>query len=179
MTNEGLQTQKGQGNKPPCGRHPRDDGCEYPDGPERSSRSRMKVLGDTLSWLEARLLQLEKPEISTPSVVLHDPYQAHNTQRPSTSPPVFHADSPTVFSPFSPTSTSSSLPSGRHWQNSSALDTNTESTGSSGSSSSNAARRHVAAPFLAIEVCYPFPTFVCLLTNFCPHEPSLGLLQSS
>ena len=114
-----------------------------------------------MSRLEARLLELEKPESSTPSVVLHDPYQAHNIQRQSTSPPVLHADSSTVFSPFLPTSTSSSLPSGMHWQNFSALEANTESTGSSGSSSSDTARRHVAAPFLGIEVCYPF--YICLL----------------
>ena len=110
----------------------------------------MKVLEDTLSRLEARLLELEKPKSSTPSVVLHDPYQAHNTQSPSTSPPVFHADSPTVFSPFFPTSTS---PSGMHWQNFFALEANTESTGLSGSSSSDTARHQVAAPYLGIEVC--------------------------
>ena len=133
-----------------------------------------------MSRLEARLLELEKPEGSTPSVTLHDPYQAHNTQRLSISPPLFHADSPTIFSPFSPTSTTSSLPSGRHWQNFSALEANTESTGSSGSSSSNTTRRQVPAPFLGIEVCYSFLcSNVRLLINFCPQEPSLGLLQSS
>ena len=106
-----------------------------------------------MSRLEARLLELEKPESSTPSVMLHDPYLGHNPQRPSTSPPLFHADSPTVFSPFSPTSSASSLPSGRHWQNFSALEANTESTGSSGSSSSKTTRRQVPAPFLGVEVC--------------------------
>lgn len=138
------------------------------------------MLEDTVSRLEARLLELEKPESSTPSVTLHDPYYTHNSQRLSVSPPLFHADSPTVFSPFSPTSTTSSLPSGRHWQNFSALEANTESTGSSGSSSSNTARRQVPAPFLGVEVRYSFLTFnVRLLTHHSPQEPSLGLLQSS
>ncbi|KAF8817386.1 hypothetical protein BYT27DRAFT_7237315 [Phlegmacium glaucopus] len=153
---------KCDGNKPVCGPcevHPRDDECEYADGP---GRSRTKVLEDTVSRLEARLLELEKPESSTPSVMLHDPYYGHNnSQRLSISPPLFHADSPTIYSPFSPTSTTSSLPSGRHWQTFSALEANTESTGSSGSSSSNTVRRPVSSPFLGVE------------------EPSLGLLQSS
>jgi len=147
---------KCDGNKPvcgPCELHPRDDDCEYADGP---GRSRTKVLEDTVSRLEARLLELEKPESSTPSVVLHDPYQAHNTQRPSTSPPLFHADSPTVFSPFSPTSTTSSLPSG-----------------SSGSSSANTTRRPGAAPFLGIEE----PSLAVLqssLDKFLPHAEEFG-----
>ena len=135
------------------------------------------MLEDTVSRLEARLLELEKPESSTPSVTLHDPYYAHSSQRLSISPPLFHADSPTIFSPLS---TTSSLPSGRHWQNFSALEANTESTGSSGSSSSNTTRRQLPAPFLGVEVCYSSLTFnLRLLTNYSPQEPSLGLLQSS
>ncbi|KAF8159477.1 hypothetical protein B0H34DRAFT_405912 [Crassisporium funariophilum] len=158
---------KCDGKKPICGpclAHPRDDDCEYSDGP---GRSRTKVLEDTVTRLEARLLELEKPESSTPSVLLHDPYLGHKSQRLSTSPPLYLPESPsaTIFSPlspFSPTSTVSSLPSGRHWQTFSALEANTESTGSSGSSNSPITiRRPIASPFLGSE------------------EPALGILQSS
>ncbi|KAF8906262.1 hypothetical protein CPB84DRAFT_1675974 [Gymnopilus junonius] len=133
-----LLPQKCDGQKPvcgPCSAHPRDDDCEYADGP---GRSRTKVLEDTVSRLEARLQELENPESSTPSVQLHDPYQSYPIQRLSKSPPV-HVSEPTVFaplSPFSPTSTLSSLPSGRPWTNFSALKENTELTGSSGTSTS-------------------------------------------
>ena len=108
------------------------------------------------------MLELEQPESSTPSVTLHDPYYGQRV-----SSPVFHADSPTVYGPFSPASTTSSLPSGGQWQTFSALEASTESTGSSGSSSSHTARRPVSSPFLGIEVCYPFFNFNDdLLTNF-------------
>ena len=40
----------------PCETHPRDDACEYVDGPELS---RTTLMEDTLSRLEARLLGLE------------------------------------------------------------------------------------------------------------------------
>ena len=68
-------SQKCDGQKPICGpclAHPRDDDCEYTDGP---GRSRTKVLEDTVSRLEARLQELEHPESSTPSVQLHDPLE--------------------------------------------------------------------------------------------------------
>jgi len=136
----------------PCQLHPRDDDCEYADGP---GRSRTKVLEDTVSRLEARLLELENPEGSSPSVVLHDPYQGYNVQRLSQSPPLHIPESPLVLnplSPFSPTSTTSSLPSGRHWQTFSTLDANTEPTGSSGSSTSPI-RQPIPTPFTAFEVC--------------------------
>jgi hypothetical protein len=106
-----------------------------------------------VSRLEARLLELENPDASTPSVLLHDPYRAYS-QRISTSPPVHVPETSLVFgqlSPFSPTSTTSSLPSGRHWQSFSALEANTESTGSSGSSMSPI-RLPVSMPFTTYEV---------------------------
>ena len=133
----------------PCELHPRDDECEFADGP---GRSRTKVLEDTVSRLEARLLELENPDASTPSVLLHDPYSA---QRLSTSPPVHIPEASSVFSqlsPFSPTSTTSSLSSGRHWQSFSALVANTESTGSSGSSTSPT-RLPIPMPFAGYDVC--------------------------
>ncbi|KAJ7646877.1 hypothetical protein FB45DRAFT_677487, partial [Roridomyces roridus] len=66
--------QKCDGVKPVCGqctRAPKDDDCEYQEG---RSRSRTKVLEDTVARLEARLQELEHPEENTPSVTLYDPY---------------------------------------------------------------------------------------------------------
>ncbi|KAH7878788.1 uncharacterized protein C8R40DRAFT_675847 [Lentinula edodes] len=56
----------------PCQRTPKDDPCEYADGP---GRSRVRALEQTVSRLEARLREYEHPE-ETPSMVLHDPYQS-------------------------------------------------------------------------------------------------------
>ncbi|KAJ7654361.1 hypothetical protein B0H17DRAFT_385970 [Mycena rosella] len=70
---------KCDGQKPicgPCRKHPKDDECEYSDGP---ARSRTKALEDTVSRLEARLHELEHPEDSTPAVTLHDPYMQYNS----------------------------------------------------------------------------------------------------
>ncbi|KAJ3872732.1 hypothetical protein F5051DRAFT_479614, partial [Lentinula edodes] len=55
----------------PCRRTPKDDPCEYADGP---GRSRVHALEETVSRLEARLREYEHPE-ETPAMVLHDPYQ--------------------------------------------------------------------------------------------------------
>lgn len=112
------------------------------------------MLEDTVSRLEARLLELENPESSSPSVVLHDPYV--KGRRNSNSPPSLVPESPAIFaqrlSPFSPTSTTSSLPSGRHWNTFSKLATNTtELTGSSGHSASPL-RYSVPMPHSGIEV---------------------------
>lgn len=105
-----------------------------------------------MSRLEARLLELENPDASTPSVLLHDPYHDYRSQRLSTSP--VHIPKTSVFSqlsPFSPTSVTSSLSSGRHWQSFSALEANTESTGSSGSSSSSS-RFPISMPLTGYDV---------------------------
>lgn len=173
---------KCDGSKPICGpclRHPKDDACEYSDGP---GRSRTKALEDQVSRLEARLQELENPEASTPSVKLHDPYALHEPRKISRSPP------PQLFlpvdtmltvgplSPFSPTSTSSSLPSGRHWNTFSALKANTELTGSSGPSGpSKSPLRQLPtnSPFLGTEE----PSFLLiqnLLDKFLPHAPEFG-----
>ncbi|KAJ7288956.1 hypothetical protein C8J57DRAFT_523443 [Mycena rebaudengoi] len=64
---------KCDGQKPicgPCRKHPKNDDCEYSDGP---ARSRTKALEDAVSRLEVRLHELEHPEVSTPSMMLHDP----------------------------------------------------------------------------------------------------------
>ncbi|KAF5379062.1 hypothetical protein D9615_005944 [Tricholomella constricta] len=157
----------------PCRMHPKDDDCEYSDGP---GRSRTKVLEDTVSRLEARLHELENPDDTTPSVTLHDPYRSyHDSQQLSKSPPSLlipetHPYSP--LSPFSPTSTSSSLPSGRPWRSFSALDTKTESGGSSGSSSSPQ-RQYTSSPFLGTDEP-GFITIQTLLDKFLPHCLEFG-----
>ncbi|KAF6761603.1 hypothetical protein DFP72DRAFT_987787 [Ephemerocybe angulata] len=159
------------GSKPicgPCRRHPKEDECEYSDGP---GRSRTKALEEQVLRLEARLQELENPEATTPSVKLHDPYaQYHETQRLSRSPPIFIPQDTAPFaplSPFSPTSTSSSLPSGRHWNTFSALKPDTEPTGSSGSSSSPLRHNPFNSPFLGAEVCRG-------VDKFLPHAAEFG-----
>ncbi|KAF8881781.1 hypothetical protein BD779DRAFT_1675292 [Infundibulicybe gibba] len=158
----------------PCLRHPKDDPCEYSDGP---GRSRTKVLEDTVSRLEARLNELEHPEDSTPAVTLSDPYRQFNeTRRSSKTPPILSPVSlpftGSSLSPFSPTSTTSSLPSGRHWNTFSALVEMTESTGSSGSSMSPT-RSQSTPIFLGIEEP-PFLIIQNLLDKFLPHSFSFG-----
>ncbi|KAF9006114.1 hypothetical protein BDQ17DRAFT_1540719 [Cyathus striatus] len=172
---EGFLKIKCDGVKPvcgPCRKHPKDDDCEYADGP---SRSRTKILEDTVSRLEARLHELEHPESSTPSVTLHDPYgHYHEVQRLSKSPPLYIPDANQFapLSPFSPTSTSSSLPSGRHWHNFAALEAMTEPTGSSGSSTTSP-HQFSSSPFLGAEE--PSPLLVKnLLDKFLPHATEFG-----
>lgn len=156
---------KCDGSKPICGpclRHPKDDACEYSDGP---GRSRTKALEDQVSRLEARLQELENPEASTPSVKLHDPYAPYEPRKISRSPP------PQLFlpvdtmltvgplSPFSPTSTSSSLPSG--------------SSGPSGPSKSPLRQLPTNSPFLGTEE----PSFLLiqnLMDKFLPHASEFG-----
>jgi hypothetical protein len=175
--------QKCDGNKPvcgPCRRHPKEDECEYSDGP---GRSRTKALEEQVLRLEARLQELENPEATTPSVKLHDPYaQYHELQRLSRSPPIIIPPEPAPYaplSPFSPTSTSSSLPSGRHWNTFAALKPKTEPTGSSGSSSHSPLRYlPSSSPFLGAEVCFssPLPQHSVLIASagtLLPSHPEL------
>ncbi|RXW23877.1 hypothetical protein EST38_g1966 [Candolleomyces aberdarensis] len=142
----------------PCRRHPKEDECEYADGP---GRSRTKALEEQVSRLEARLQELENPDSTTPSVKLHDPYaQYHETQRMSKSPPLFIPPDPAPFaplSPFSPTSTSSSLPSG-----------------SSGSSSSPLRNIPYNSPFLGNEEPSSHLLIQNLLDKFLPHAAEFG-----
>ncbi|KAE9400650.1 hypothetical protein BT96DRAFT_956796 [Gymnopus androsaceus JB14] len=89
----------------PCQRTPKDDPCEYADGP---GRSRTRALEETVSRLQARLREYEHPE-ETPSVALHNPYdQGHDsdtTVRINTAGPSAYSSS----SPSSPFSVTSSL----------------------------------------------------------------------
>ncbi|KAF9477593.1 hypothetical protein BDN70DRAFT_896402 [Pholiota conissans] len=166
---------KCDGEKPVCGpclAHPRDDDCEYADGP---GRSRTRALEDTVSRLEARLAELENPEGSTPSVLLHHPY-LYNA--PSKSPPI--ADSPVPLaplplSPFSPTSTSSSLPSGMPWNPPVAKKSNTELSGSSGSSTSPV-RFSIPMPYLGAEEL-TLTALQASLDQFLPHAQQFGFFM--
>ncbi|KAG5732328.1 hypothetical protein E4T56_gene11563 [Termitomyces sp. T112] len=155
----------------PCRKHPKDDDCEYADG---SGRSRTKVLEDTVSRLEARLHELEHPEESTPSVTLHDPYSPFHESLPQlpSSVPIPEARSCDPSSPFSPASSSSSLPSTRPWRSFAVLESKPESVASSGSSSSPH-RQNTSSPFLGAEE----PGFIIiqsLLDKFLPHCQQFG-----
>ncbi|KAJ4479791.1 hypothetical protein C8J55DRAFT_514391 [Lentinula edodes] len=88
----------------PCQQSPKEDPCEYADGP---GRSRARVLEETVSRLEARLREYEHPE-ETPSMELYDPYQqgqAHdsgttmreNVDRPLSSYSSYSSPSSTFF----------------------------------------------------------------------------------
>ncbi|KAI0311531.1 hypothetical protein OF83DRAFT_750494 [Amylostereum chailletii] len=59
----------------PCARSNRSDDCEYTDG---QGRTRSQMLEDTISRLEARIQELEHPEVSTSSVTLHHPHSSYS-----------------------------------------------------------------------------------------------------
>ncbi|KAJ3874544.1 hypothetical protein F5051DRAFT_505818 [Lentinula edodes] len=88
----------------PCQRTPKDDPCEYANGP---GRSRAQVLQETVCRLEARLREYEHPE-ETPSMVLSNPYeqvQGHHSNEimPGSSSSQSLRSSPTLlFSATSP-----------------------------------------------------------------------------
>ncbi|KAJ7023359.1 hypothetical protein C8F04DRAFT_1134562 [Mycena alexandri] len=81
----------------PCRKHPKDDECEYSDGP---ARSRTKALEDTVQRLEARLHELEHPEDSTPSVTLYDPYPQFNPSPKLTESPSYQSTRSLPNTPF-------------------------------------------------------------------------------
>ncbi|KAK2459256.1 hypothetical protein APHAL10511_008733 [Amanita phalloides] len=143
----------------PCRRHPKEDDCEYSDGP---TRSRTQILEETVSRLEARLYELEHPNETTPSVTLHDPYGRVHEREPRTySPPLLtFSDSGSGLSPFSPLSTAStsSLPS----------DHNAPITG----------RHYSSSPLVTAED--PPPIVVSnLLDKFTPHAIVFGFFLNS
>ncbi|KZT10443.1 uncharacterized protein LAESUDRAFT_425502 [Laetiporus sulphureus 93-53] len=75
--------QKCDGARPICGpciRSNRESDCEYTDGPTPSPT---QVLEDNISRLEARIYELEHPEMVTPSVTLYDPRSAPPVAGPS------------------------------------------------------------------------------------------------
>lgn len=116
------------------------------------------MLEDTVARLEARLHELENPDASSASVTLHDPYVRYNDSQSNPKTPLLVLPEGLSFgplSPFSPTSSSSSLPSGsgRQWHNFASLDAMTESTGSSGLSTSPN-QRITSSPFLGADVSH-------------------------
>lgn len=113
-------------------RNPKADICEWDNG---QGKSKVAILTDTIENLKARIIELENPGLTTPSVTLHDPYGGYKEKRYSHSPPILEPSHLGPHSPFSPTSTISSLPSGRHWNKFGTLGAMTTSTGSSGSPS--------------------------------------------
>ena len=70
--------------KPTCGRCSQNSNndCEYTD---EGKQSRAQALQETISQLEARIRDLEHPELTTPSIVLHDPHSG--SALPQFSPP--------------------------------------------------------------------------------------------
>ncbi|KAF8624196.1 hypothetical protein AX17_007185 [Amanita inopinata Kibby_2008] len=153
----------------PCRRHPKEDDCEYSDGP---TRSRTQMLEETVSRLEARLHELEHPNETTPSVTLHDPYptqlslhhEQHQDPYVIKSPPLVFPSDPTysgAMSPFSPSSTSSSLPS--------------DYTGSNapGMATTMPGRHFSASPFVATEESSSM-AISNLLDKFLPHASTFG-----
>lgn len=69
------------------------------------------MLTEEVATLRARIVELENPGLTTPSVTLYDPYGGYKEQSRS---PTIPQEPPHIgpHSPFSPTSTISSLPSG-------------------------------------------------------------------
>ncbi|KAK0210095.1 hypothetical protein DFS33DRAFT_1251608 [Desarmillaria ectypa] len=55
----------------PCARARRPDDCQYTDS---QGRSRMEILEENISRVQARIQELENPETSEASVILHSPY---------------------------------------------------------------------------------------------------------
>ncbi|KIL56900.1 hypothetical protein M378DRAFT_435252 [Amanita muscaria Koide BX008] len=155
-----YELQKCDGAKPTCGpcrKHPKEDDCEYSDGP---TRSRTQILEETVSRLEARLYELEHPNETTPSVTLHDPYgRLHEADLQAYSPPLLSfSDSGSGMSPFSPISTTStsSLPSDH-----------------AGGNVHMSGRHFTASPFGAGEDP-PYIVVANLLDKFTPHAIVFG-----
>ncbi|KAI0279936.1 hypothetical protein BGY98DRAFT_966524 [Russula aff. rugulosa BPL654] len=67
----------------PCSRANRPDDCEYTDG---QNRTRTQMLEDTIAQLETRIHELEHPNSTPSSVMLHDPHSTfYQTQQTSIS----------------------------------------------------------------------------------------------
>jgi hypothetical protein len=109
-----------------------------------------------VSRLEVRIHELEHPNETTPAVTLHDPYspyhesEAISMSAPSLFIPQVHPHS-SALSPFSPTSTTSGLPSGGQLTDFAALGAVAGSI-SSGGSSTSPIQRYTSSPFLGAEV---------------------------
>ena len=66
--------QRCDGNKPACAqcvRAKKPEGCEYDDG---KGKTRTQLMREHISRLEARIKELESPEVTTPPIALYDPH---------------------------------------------------------------------------------------------------------
>lgn len=147
-------------------RNPKADICEWDNG---QGKSKVAILTDTIETLKARIIELENPGLTTPSVTLHDPYGDYKEH----SPPVPDPPHLGPHSPFSPTSTISSLPSGRHWNNFGTLGAMTTSTGSSGSPSRQLMSISSTS---STEVCKDFTKEGGLYSSYALQEPPRALI---
>ncbi len=154
----------------PCMRNPKADICEWDNG---QGKSKVAILTETIETLKARIVELENPGQTTPSVTLHDPYGVYKEKRYSHSPPVPELPHLGPHSPFSPTSTISSLPSGRHWNNFATLEAMTSSTGSGGSPSRQLTSISSTS---STEVCKDFTREGALYSSYALQEPPRALI---
>ncbi|KXN92393.1 Tyrosine-protein kinase TXK [Leucoagaricus sp. SymC.cos] len=146
-------------------RNPKADPCEWDNG---QGKSKVAMLTEELVTLRARVIELENPGLTTPSVTLHDPYGGYKEK--SHSPPLPEPPHRGPSSPFSPTSTTSSLPSGRHWNNFVALEAMTPSTGSSFSPS----RQLISISPASSTEEPPHALIPFLIETFLPHATEFG-----
>ncbi|KAF8965744.1 hypothetical protein BDZ97DRAFT_1658530 [Flammula alnicola] len=63
-----------------CDRAGRAEDCEYTSGQERST---VQILEENISRLEARIQELQNPEVASTSVTLHQPYGANLPPNPA------------------------------------------------------------------------------------------------
>ncbi|KAF8344517.1 hypothetical protein F5887DRAFT_970299 [Amanita rubescens] len=140
----------------PCRRHPKEDDCEYSDGP---TRSRTQILEETVTRLETRLYELEHPNETTPAVTLHDPYTRLHEGEPRTySPPLLT---------FSDSGSGARLPIRSYHAKSTDIDY-------AGPNIPNPGRHYTSSPLVGTED--PPPIVVSnLLDKFTPHAIVFGL----
>ncbi|TFK66447.1 hypothetical protein BDN72DRAFT_859913 [Pluteus cervinus] len=146
---------KCDGVKPECG--PclnRDDDCIYGDGP---MTSKMKALIEENASLKADLLVFQNAAQYSASVTLHDPYPSLVPLEPISQPSPDHHQY--ELTPFSPSSTLSSLPSG--------------SSGRAGAGTKKVLSEQRSTSSTGYEEP-PYPIVQKLLDTFLPHSSQFG-----
>lgn len=130
----------------------------------------MAMLTEEIATLRARIVELENPGFTSPSITLYDPYGRFKAK--SHSPPVPEPPRP---GPFSPASTTSTHPSGRHRYNFTALESMTSYIGSSVSPS----RPLISlSPTSNTEVCLDSTGEGVLYSSYAWQEPPSVLIPS-
>jgi len=151
----------------------RDDDCIYGDGP---MTSKMKALLEENASLKADLLVYQNSAQYTASVTLHDPYSSLAPQDPASHiPPSPDRMQFETLTPFSPSSTLSSLPSGMPRPHLPAISTVTRpsastSTGGGGGGPVSPQRSAVVGSYEEP----PFHIVQQLLDTFLPHSSQFG-----